>query len=63
MTASAIRIHCPLERDPRDLRHAVDRGLRADLVEAGVECLRGVEPADDYVLGEARKAWIVGGFD
>jgi hypothetical protein len=32
-------------------------------VEAGVECLRGVEAADDDVLGEPREARVVLGLD
>jgi hypothetical protein len=63
MTTSAIRVHRPLERDPRNRRYAVDGGLGADLVETGVERLRGVEPADDDVLGEAREAGVAFGID
>jgi hypothetical protein len=55
MGAAPIRIHRPLEREPCAARYAVDRGLGPDLVETGVEGLRGVEAADDDVLGEPRQ--------
>ena len=62
MTATAVRVDRPLERDVRGARHAIERGLAADLVEAGVERLRRVEPADHRGVGQAGDpALLVGG--
>ena len=49
MRTAPIRVDRPRERHPRPLWHAVERGFRVDLVEAGVECLGCVEMAHDGV--------------
>ena len=55
MAAAAVRVDRPRERHARGRRDAVERGLGADLVEAGVQRLRRVEAADHRVLAEARQ--------
>jgi hypothetical protein len=49
MGASAVRIDCEAERHPRLLRHTVERGPGADLVEADADGLGCVESAHDGV--------------
>jgi hypothetical protein len=53
MTASAVRVNGVAERHARALGHAVDRRLRADLVEPSFESFRCVEGADDRAVLEA----------
>ena len=53
MAASAVGVDRPAEGHPRALGDAVERGLGADLVEAGVERLGGVEVAHDRRLAVA----------
>ena len=55
MRAAPIRVDRPGKRHARRLRHAVERRLRVDLVETGVEGLRRVEMAHDG-LAVARQA-------
>src|SRR3954451_17428414 len=58
MAASAIRVDRPPERHGRRFGHSVERGLRVDLVEAGVERLGCVETADDRAVAVAREAGL-----
>src|SRR5438094_4513888 len=52
MAATSVRIDRPAERDPGDLGHAIDDGLRPDLVERDPTELRGVERSDHGALLE-----------
>src|SRR4051812_39984652 len=63
MTAAPVRVDRPAERDLRRLGDAVERRLRADLVEAGLERLRRVEAADGRVVAIARQARLLVGGD
>jgi hypothetical protein len=54
MRASPIEVDRPVEPE-RGVRHVVEGRLGADLVKANAERLGGIEPADDRILGEARK--------
>src|SRR5205814_2117086 len=53
MTAASVRIDRVPKRHPRFLRDLVDRRAGADLVEAGVEGLRGVEGPNNRGIPEA----------
>src|SRR5215208_3891510 len=53
MTASAVRIDRPSERNYASIRHAVQGRFRPDFVEAGSECLGGVEGPDDRWIAVA----------
>ena len=63
MAASPVRVDRPAEGHPRALGHAVERGLGADLVEAGVERLGGVEVAHDRRLAVAGQRGALLGVD
>ena len=59
MRAAAIRVDRPAERHPRCLGHPVQDRLRADLVEADVQRLGGVEGPDHRRLAVAGEASAV----
>ncbi len=50
MRATSVRVDRPPERHPRSLGHAVQRGLRLDLVEARLQGFGRIEVSDDRRL-------------
>ena len=63
VTASAVGVDGPAEGHPRSLGDAVERGFGADLVEARVERLGGVEVAHDRRLAIAGQRSALLGLD
>ena len=64
MAASPVRVDRVPERHPRALGHLVDRGARADLVEAGPDRLGRIEGANPRRLletGQRRLALVLDG--
>src|SRR5438094_524264 len=56
MRTAPVRVDRVPKRHAGSLRHLVDRGASADLVEAGAEGLGGVEGPDDRGLLEPRQS-------